>query len=75
MSQATIQVNRQSATKFKIVTPKATIALKAQDERDRDEWIAAIKQLIGREDFIMDIEDSMVGGSTQNLKNPLRNTV
>ncbi len=32
-----------SRTKFKVVTPKVTLSLKAENEKERDEWIEAIR--------------------------------
>ena len=46
LTEATIQVNNKDRTKFKIVTTKSTIALKAESSTEKDQWIAAIKGLI-----------------------------
>ena len=67
LTQASIQVNNKNKTKFKVVTPKNTVSLRAESASEREQWITAIKSLIGsignREEFVFEIEDSMIESS------------
>jgi hypothetical protein len=71
-------VNNKNKTKFKVVTAKSTVSLRAESTNEREQWITAIKGLIGsignREVFVFDIEDSMVESSRAPAKQS-RNTV
>ena len=66
-------MNNKNKTKFKVVTSKTTISLRAESASEREQWITAIKGLIGsignhREEFVFDIEDSMVESSRAPAK-------
>ena len=60
-------MNNKNKTKFKVVTPKNTVSLRAESASEREQWITAIKSLIGsignREEFVFEIEDSMIESS------------
>ena len=48
LTRATLQLNSESRTKFKIVTVKSgTISLKAESVAEREQWVQAIKGMIG----------------------------
>jgi hypothetical protein len=72
LTQASIQVNNKNKTKFKVVTPKMTVSLRAESANEREQWITAIKGLIGsmgnRDEFVFDIEDSMLESSRAGAK-------
>ncbi len=55
-----------------------TVSLRAESANEREQWITAIKGLIGsignREEFVFDIEDSMLESSRAAAK-PSRSTV
>jgi hypothetical protein len=42
LTLARIKINPDSRTKFKISTPKVTLALKAESAKVRDEWVQSI---------------------------------
>jgi PH domain len=62
LSMASLHVTNDSKTKFKIISPRLTLSLKAESPSERDSWVAALRSIFNKtpmdRDLYMEIDNS-----------------